>query len=283
MKKSNVINIECIEDEKKESKLSKYGILITTIILICCYMASLIYGIVAKINENPAVVSPAQAQIVINSAIFGFLCAMVPYFLKWILHIKIGFAINLGIQIIGLAGLVIGEAFQLYYKVFFWDSLLHGLTGAGFAFLGYALCMLVIKDSNLKHKNFIALMVAIMVSLSVALIWEIYEFTCDSIGGLNMQKIMPEDGPLFNGGDTHAPLFGTDQEIAEFYRSPEGFRYALMDTMQDILCCITGIACFSFIAVIITHFNEHAFDNMIQIIPFKGKENIKKLEQQLEE
>jgi hypothetical protein len=50
-----------------------------------------------------------------------------------------------------------------------------------------------------------------------------------------MQKFIPAD-PFFNGGDSSKPLNGSDQEIANFYRFPKGYAFALRDTMEDIIC-----------------------------------------------
>ena len=267
---NNVNNKESIEEKErlffKKYTLSDIGIFICTIFLTFCYIGTFIYGIFQKIDPTN-VVSVAQAQLIINSSIFGILCAWVPYFLKYILRIKIGFSINLGIQIIATSGLILGEVFQFYYLIPGWDSILHFSTGAGFCFLGYALFMLFVNKSNLKHKVLLGIMFGIFCSLGIALLWEIYEFTCDTLGGLNMQKVLPEDVPWFNGGDTFADIVASDEVIADFYRSPEGYKYALKDTMSDILYCFAGTGSFAVIASIISYFKPHSFDNLIQIVP----------------
>ena len=46
----------------------------------------------------------------------------------------------------------------------------------------------------------------------------------DNLLGLNSQKFIPETTALFNGGNSFAPLAGTDGEIAAFFRQPSGYK-----------------------------------------------------------
>ena len=57
-----------------------------------------------------------------------------------------------------------------------------------------------------------------------------------------MQKFIPMVDGLFNGGAGREPLLGTDEQIAAFFRRPEGYKYALMDTMYDLVVDLVGAA-----------------------------------------
>jgi hypothetical protein len=64
-----------------------------------------------------------------------------------------------------------------------------------------------------------------------------------------MQKTIPE-GNLFNGGNSFADLLGSDAEVAAFFRTSKGYRYALMDTMSDLVECFGGSLALSRFCVI---------------------------------
>ncbi len=88
-----------------------------------------------------------------------------------------------------------------------------------------------------------------MFSLSVALLWEVFEYTTDSLLGGNAQRVIPE---MFNNGNnTKLPLEGNMEEIYNFYLQPEGYRYALEDTMTDIIVCLGGTVLSSAMVLII--------------------------------
>ena len=89
--------------------------------------------------------------------------------------------------------------------------------------------------------------------------WEIYEFTFVSLFGTNMQKVIPEVDGLFNGGDSSLILNGSNDLIADFFKTPAGYRYALMDTMEDIVCCFTGGLTYLVISLVLTHKKESPF------------------------
>ena len=199
------------------------------------------------------------------------LCALVPYLLEYIFHIKINFVINLSIQILAFCSLALGEACEFYYKFPIWDDLEHFYSGVLFALVDTALVMAVIKNSNLKNKYLIAVKGGILFSLSAAIIWEIFEYAVDTFGGLNMQKSIPGIEGIFNRGSTALPLDGSGVVIAEFFRYPEGYRYALMDTIGDILCCFFGNLVFIGLAIGGYFINKNMFDNAVEFKSFKRK------------
>lgn len=120
-----------------------------SIALFITYVVILIIGMVQIYNPTFAI-STSQAQLIINRGIFGMLCALVPYLLEYICHIKINFAINLSIKLFAFSSLALGEACEFYYKFPIWDEFEHFYSGVLFALVGPALVMAVIKNSNLK-------------------------------------------------------------------------------------------------------------------------------------
>lgn len=159
--------------------------------------------------------------------------------------------------------MVLGETFTFYYKFSWRDTLLHFSSGILFSLIGTYLLAAIFKKDTIRHKNIVIVVGGTLICLALAFIWEIYEFSMDSLFGLNMQKIIPEVEGIFNGGNTSAPLLGTNEQIAEFFRSPEGYRYALMDTLIDLTVCFIGALIFIVFGTIYAHFKENAFQDKI--------------------
>ena len=107
----------------------------------------------------------------------------------------------------------LGEVFEFYYLIPYWDSILHFFSGAMLGALGFVLVDILNRNEKVRvslSPLFVA-MFAFCFALAAGAIWEIYEFTGDSLLGLNMQKCLTEHGQ---------PLVGYE---------------ALRDTMKDIV------------------------------------------------
>lgn len=112
----------------------------------------------------------------------------------------------------------LGEVRNFYYAVPHWDTVLHTFSGAMLGALGFS-AVLLLNDTRCDKFHLSPLFVALFAfcfAVTLGAIWEIYEFTLDSIMDLNMQKAFLED---------RTPLVG---------------REALMDTMKDIIVDMAG-------------------------------------------
>jgi hypothetical protein len=107
----------------------------------------------------------------------------------------------------------LGEVRNFYYLIPHWDLILHAFSGAMLGALGFTLAIIVNESSKIKTElsPFFISLFSFSFALAVGTIWEIYEYTCDGILSLNMQKYALENGTQLIG------------------------RQALSDTMQDII------------------------------------------------
>jgi hypothetical protein len=199
------------------------------------YLACFIFGAI----EYPHQVTSTSPLLVMLSALGGMILAFLPYLTKAILKIRLSLFTNLFIQIFGLMGIGFGETLDCYYRFPYWDDIMHFLSGIWVSYLAYAFLYAGMGEDRLSHPHAYLAGGAFALSLAVAVLWEVYEFSFDTFFGTDMQKTIPE-GSLFNGGNSFADLLGNDAEIANFFRSSSGYRYALMDTMGDLLECVGG-------------------------------------------
>ena len=183
----------------------------------------------------------AEIKHVGASSLIGLAVCITPIFMWRV------FRIEFSLSIILFGGLMIflntlGEVFNLYYLLSNWDVILHIYGGYGFAFLAFG-TFYSVKQPRGKRQVVIYLLGAIAISVAISALWEIFEYATDGLLGTNMQKTIPENA-LFNDGFTREMLAGTDKEIADFYRSPAGYMYAIRDTMEDLICCVIGVSVF---------------------------------------
>ena len=86
------------------------------------------------------------------------------------------------------AGLYLSARFNLYYKYFWWDDLLHTISGIIIGFIG----SIVIYKINYKYSMDISPLLVALFSFTFAVtlgvIWEILEFTSDVLLGTANQK-----------------------------------------------------------------------------------------------
>ncbi|NQU49738.1 MAG: hypothetical protein HQ519_13890 [Planctomycetes bacterium] len=110
------------------------------------------------------------------------------------------------------ATLFLGEVRSYYTRFWWWDIALHTSSGFLLGILGFLLVHVLNEKEELDvhmKPSFVAIF-AFVFSIAVGAVWEIFEFTMDSVFGLQMQK----------------PMFG----------DPSG----LTDTMWDLIVDTVG-------------------------------------------
>ncbi len=84
----------------------------------------------------------------------------------------------------------LGEMRDFYYRFWWWDILLHSSSGVLLGFVGFLL-VYVLNEADGIRMTLSPLFIAIFgfcFALACGVIWEIFEFTMDSVLGTNMQK-----------------------------------------------------------------------------------------------
>lgn len=93
------------------------------------------------------------------------------------------------------ASLFLGEVGGYYERFWWWDVMLHTGSGLLLGILGFLLVYLLNSQPDIRlsmSPGFVALF-AFVFAVAVGALWEIFEFTMDSVFGMNMQKPMLAD------------------------------------------------------------------------------------------
>ncbi len=86
-----------------------------------------------------------------------------------------------------LLSLVLGEEFYLYNRLWWWDDMLHMLSGVAIGYV--ALLLLSIRNIrlNVRSPRWFSLLFMGSVVLASAALWEMFEFAVDQLAGGHMQ------------------------------------------------------------------------------------------------
>ena len=154
------------------------------------------------------------------------------------------------LQTVGTIYLIVtsfcGTLLNFYYLFPWWDIVLHTFGGAILVYVGY--CIMVAL--NAKHHSrygdpspIVQASWGVGFSAFATLVWEILEFTFDSVTLGDSQHWRVNPDPRFEIFKTV-----TDPAQIDLFHLDFG-RYALLDTMTDIICGLSG-AVVGFIVVL---------------------------------
>jgi hypothetical protein len=123
-------------------------------------------------------------------AILTLILTFLPFIIARRNHISLPPSFQVIILIFIFAAQYLGELKAYYYKFWWWDLMLHTFSGVILGFIGFILVYILNKEEkvNVVLSPFFMSLFAFTFALSVGALWEIYEFSVDSILGLNMQK-----------------------------------------------------------------------------------------------
>lgn len=172
--------------------------------------------------------------LILIQSILGLIVIQIPSFLELKFKIKISLNIQLLFALFLYCAIYLGEAKSFYYVVPNWDKILHVISGFVLVAISFSLLILLNRMDSLNI-NFTPLWIVICsfcFVITLGVLWEIYEFLCDGLLNLNMQKFALENGNNLIGRD------------------------ALIDTMTDLIMDCIGASIMSVIGYISLKYNK---------------------------
>ncbi|MFD3155488.1 hypothetical protein ACFIJ5_01195 [Haloimpatiens sp. FM7330] len=124
------------------------------------------------------------------TALLTLCLTFLPFIIAKKNHIKLPPSFQIIILLFIFASQYLGEMKNYYLKFWWWDLMLHTLSGLILGFLGFLLVYILNKEEkvNVYLSPFFMALFAFTFAVSVGALWEIFEFSMDNIFGLNMQK-----------------------------------------------------------------------------------------------
>ncbi len=145
---------------------------------------------------------------------------------------------------------LLGYSYDFYYYLDWWDDILHAFAGFIFAMLGAYLPHVLDKE----HKPSLAMCAfsAFFFSVAISGLWELCEFSMDTLFGTDMQKDTELFGmrPSYLLSELLGEPIGTLRDIREIFLIIDGqplppdtyVDLGLIDTMKDIFVETLGAA-----------------------------------------
>lgn len=210
-----------IADETKQ----KIGKILSTAVMIS-FVAPIGF-LIFQIATTSNVVSEADVDgrvksdyvLMLLECILGIFALLLPGMLTKKFRLEIPGKIYYLYVIFLYAAIFLGEVRSYYYKIPYWDMILHAFSSVMVGFLGFSLIDILNQDNKkVTLSPFFVAYFAFCFAIQVGVLWEVYEFTADGLLGTDMQKYKLQSG---------IDLIG---------------REALRDTMEDLI--VDGIGAF---------------------------------------
>jgi hypothetical protein len=205
------------------------------------FIVSIVFVII-RIISAPTIAPSSEITVRIKSdyilmllqCVLGVVSILLPWFVKRKANLHVPpFMISM-YAIFLYCAIYLGEVRIFFYRVPHWDTVSHVFSGMALGALGFSVVSLLHKPENIitsLSPVFVALF-AFCFSLSLGVIWEIYEFSMDYFLHTNMQKYSLESGILLAG------------------------QTALTDTMKDLIVDAIGAFAMSVIGYISLKYNK---------------------------
>lgn len=117
-----------------------------------------------------------------------FLVVLVPFIIRKVIRYNLSDKLEFIYLIFVFLAHILGTVVNLYSSVWWWDLFVHFLSGV---FTSYIALILLTEFKVLKSKNKIFSAIFIVCfSLSIASLWEFFEFTADKITGGDTQWVL---------------------------------------------------------------------------------------------
>lgn len=206
----------------KVKKKPNFKLIFGTVLFITLVL-SIIYAIVSmimapEVSDEPYEKIKSDYSLMLLQCSLGMVVMFIPSLLQKKLSLTIPNYMFVLYFIFLFCAIYLGEVQDFYFIIPYWDLLLHTFSGAMLGSLGFTLVSLLNSNKNVDmHLSpFFIAFFAFCFALAFGVVWEIYEYTVDSVAALNMQKYALEDGALLVG------------------------REALADTMEDLIVDAVG-------------------------------------------
>jgi hypothetical protein len=136
-------------------------------------------------------------------------------------HINVPPSFVAAIAIFVASTLILGETFDFYERLWWWDIAMHGVSAIGFGLIGFILVFMMFQGDRYLATHFGIAFFAFCFAATIGVLWEVFEFSMDQLFGFNMQK----SGLIDTMGDLIVDLIGAGIGAASGFAYLKGKKY----------------------------------------------------------
>jgi len=120
--------------------------------------------------------------------VLTFILSFLPDFIERKLDVDYPNEFEFSILFFVFASLYLGEVKNFYYHIWWWDLMLHTLSGVIMGLFAFSLVYVLNDKKVLSMNPFFIVLFSFSFAVMIGSFWEIVEFTIDNLFGLNTQK-----------------------------------------------------------------------------------------------
>lgn len=186
---------------------------------------------------------------------------MLPTVVERGLNINLPNALEVVILLFIFAAEILGEINTYYLRVPHWDTMLHVMNGFLMAAIGFAMIDILNQSErfHIKMSPLFVALVSFCFSMTIGVVWEFFEFSCDQILHTDMQKDTWISAPASvdwvpDGRNVAVTIpiesvviTAKDQTVYTYNRYLD---IGLHDTMKDLMVNCLGAIVFSIVGLL---------------------------------
>ena len=230
------------QDVQRRLKRKSRATLITYAVIRLLIIAVMIRSITAGNSEN------------VFTCLLSLFLLYLPSIIERKLEMRLPTALEITVVVFIFASEILGEIACFYVTVPFWDKAMHTVSGFIYAAVGYSMADILNRDHRISFQLspvFLAV-VAFCFSMTIGALWEIFEFSVDTLFQKDMQKdtVLHEitsvaldptrsNIPITVSGIRDTVVNGQSLGLGGY------LDIGLHDTMQDLIVNMIGALVFS--------------------------------------
>lgn len=230
------------QDVQRRLKRKSRATLVTYAVIRLLIVAVMIRSITAGNSENA------------YTCLLSLFLLYLPSIIERKLEMRLPTALEITVVVFIFASEILGEIACFYVTVPFWDKAMHTVSGFIYAAVGYSMADILNRDHRISFQLspvFLAV-VAFCFSMTIGALWEIFEFSVDTLFQKDMQKdtVLHEitsvaldptrsNIPITISGIRDTVVNGQSLGLGGY------LDIGLHDTMQDLIVNMIGALVFS--------------------------------------
>jgi len=124
----------------------------------------------------------------ISLAVLALILTFLPNYIERRQNVHFPQVLELTIILFMYSSIYLSARYELYYRFFWWDDLLHTLSGVITGFIGFLFVYRLNHKYTMNINPLFIALFAFTFSVTFAVFWEIFEFIMDVNFGTNMQR-----------------------------------------------------------------------------------------------